>query len=79
MTAYGPVKFLPGVQQSAGLVREVAEGTKPKLLLHGHWHQFQEVRLPGQKTEVIGLSTDGARKSRMVLDLPGLAVTDEPG
>ncbi|MHB8331477.1 MAG: metallophosphoesterase family protein [Candidatus Dormibacteria bacterium] len=34
VTVYGPVKFLPGVQQSAGLVREVADATKPKLLLH---------------------------------------------
>ena len=78
MTAYGPVKFLPGVQQSAGRVREVAGATKPKLLLHGHWHQFQQVRLPGQDTEVIGLSTDGTRKSWMVLDLPGLEITHEP-
>jgi Icc-related predicted phosphoesterase len=69
---------MPGVQQSAGLVREVAEATKPKLLLHGHWHQFQQVRLPGQETEVIGLSCDDTRRSWMVLDLPGLAITHEP-
>jgi len=79
VTTYGPVKFLPGVQQSAGRGREVADATKPKLLLHGHWHQFQKVRLPGQATEVIGLSTDGTRKSWMVLDLPGLEITHEPG
>jgi Icc-related predicted phosphoesterase len=77
-TAYGPVKLMPGVQQSAGLVREVAEATKPKLLLHGHWHQFQQVRLPGQETEVIGLSCEDTRRSWMVLDLPGLAITHEP-
>jgi len=52
--------------------------TKPELWLHGHWHQFQKVSLPGQDTEVIGLSTDGTRKSWMVLDLPGLAITHEP-
>jgi hypothetical protein len=75
---YGPVKLMPGVQQSAGLVRKVAGATKPKLLLHGHWQQFQQVRLPGQETEVIGLSTDGTRRSWMILDLPGLAITHEP-
>ncbi len=78
VTVYGLVKFLPGVHQSAGRVREVADATKPKLLLHGHWHQFQQVRLPGQETEVIGLSTDGTRKSWMVLDLPGLEITHAP-
>ncbi|MDA8331220.1 MAG: metallophosphoesterase [Candidatus Dormibacteraeota bacterium] len=78
VTVYGPVKFLPGVQQSAGRVREVAEATNPKLLLHGHWHQFQQLRLPGQDTEVIGLSTDGTRRSWMVLDLPGLEIRHEP-
>ena len=67
------MKLLPGVQQSAGLVREVSEVTEPKLLLHGHWHQFQQVQLPGQDTEVIELSTDGTLKSWLVLDLPGLA------
>ena len=45
---------------------------------HGHWHQFQQVRLPGLDTEVIGLSTDGTLKSWIVLDLPGLEITHAP-
>ena len=70
-------RYDPYTLQSARHVQEVAEATKPKLLLHGHWHQFQQVRLPGQETEVIGLSTDGTRKSWLVLDLPGLEITHE--
>ena len=68
----------PATLQSARHVQAVAEATKPQLLLHGHWHQFQQVRLPGQETEVIGLSYDGTRKSWLVLDLPGLEITHEP-
>ena len=78
MTVYGPMKILPGVQQSAGRVREVAQAARANWRLDGHWHQFQQVGLPGQDTEVIGLSTDGTRKSWMVLDLPSLAITHEP-
>ncbi|MDA8330353.1 MAG: metallophosphoesterase [Candidatus Dormibacteraeota bacterium] len=63
--------------QSARNVQAVAEAAKLKLLLHGHWHQFQQVRLPGQDTEVIGPSTDSSRRSWMVLDLPGLGITRE--
>ncbi len=73
-----PTRYDPCTLQSARHVQAVAEAAKPKLLLHGHWHQFQQVRLPGPETEVIGLSTDGTRKSWMVLDLPGLEITDEP-
>ena len=70
-------RYDPATLQSARHVQEVASATKPKLLLHGHWHQFQQVRLPGQETEVIGLSYDGARKSWLVLDLPGIGITHE--
>ncbi len=67
----------PYTLQSARHVQEVASATKPKLLLHGHWHKFQQVPLPGQGTEVIGLSCDGTRKSWVVLDLPGLETAHE--
>ncbi len=77
-TEYAPVNFLPSVQQSARRVREVAEASKPKLLLHGHWQQFHQVRLTGQDTEVVRLSTDGTRRSWLVVDLPGLEVTYQP-
>ena len=59
-------------------VQAVAETTKPKLLLHGHWHQFQQVTLPGQETEVIGLAMDGTNRSWLILDLPRLGITHEP-
>ncbi len=74
----GVPKYSPGTQQSLRLVQEVAEATKPKLLLHGHWHHFQQVILPGQETEVVGLSMDGTEQSWMVLDLPGLENTHAP-
>ncbi len=70
-------RYDPYTLQSARHVQDVAEATQPKLLLHGHWHQFQKVRLPGQETEVIGLSYDGTRKSWLVLDLPGIGITHE--
>ncbi len=59
-------------------VQAVAEATQPPLLLHGHWHQFQQVRLPGQDTEVVGISMDGTEQSWLVLDLPGLEITHAP-
>ncbi len=68
-------RYDPYTLQSARHVQEVAEATKPKLLLHGHWHQFQQVALPGQDTKVIGLSMDGTEPSWLVLDLPGLEIT----
>ncbi|MDA8332489.1 MAG: metallophosphoesterase [Candidatus Dormibacteraeota bacterium] len=74
----GVPKHSPGAQHNLGLVQEVAESTEPKLLLHGHWHQFQQVRLPGRETEVIGLSMDGTEQSWLVLDLPGLEITPAP-
>lgn len=40
-----------------------------------HSIDLWSVPLPGQDTEVIGLSTDGTPKSWMALDLPGLAIT----
>ncbi len=65
------------MQQSAGLVRELAEGTKPRLLPHGHWHQVHQVRVPWHDTDVIEVAKVGTRKSWMVRDLPGLEITDE--
>ena len=78
MRLAGVPKYSPGTQQSLRLVQEVAEATKPKLLLRGHWHQFQQVILPGQETEVIGLAMDGTEQSWLVLDLPGLQITRAP-
>jgi predicted phosphodiesterase len=75
--SHTPVKYEPATLESAKHIQAVAETTKPKLLLHGHWHQFQQVRLQGQGTEVIGLSMDGTRKSWIVLDLPGLEIIHE--
>ena len=72
-----PEKYEESTLEGTRRVQAVAVATKPKLLLHGHWHQFQQVALPGRETEVIGLSTDGTRKSWIVLDLPGLEVTHE--
>ncbi len=71
-------RYAPSTLESARHVQAVAEATQPALLLHGHWHQFQQVPLPGQDTEVIGLSYDGTLRSWLVLDLPGLAVTHAP-
>ncbi|HVC23814.1 MAG TPA: metallophosphoesterase [Candidatus Dormibacteraeota bacterium] len=68
----------PEAAVSARLVQEVAETTKPKLLVHGHWHQFQQVQLPGHDTEVVGLSNDGNPQSWLVLELPTLAITHAP-
>lgn len=34
--------------------------------------------MPGQETEVIGLSMDGSEQSWLVLDLPGLEITHAP-
>ncbi len=73
-----PTPYDPATMQSARHVQAVAEATKPKVLLHGHWHQFQQVRLPEQETEVIGLSMDGTEQSWLVLDLPGLGITHAP-
>ena len=70
-------RYAPEGVTNARHVQAVAEATKPKLLLHGHWHQFQQVTLPCRETEVIGLSMDGTRKSWIVLELPGLEVTHE--
>lgn len=53
--------------QSGRHVHEVAEATKPKLLPHSHWHQFQQVRLPGQETEVIGPFYDETCRNWLVL------------
>lgn len=71
-------RYAPEGVAHARRVQEVAAATKPKLLLHGHWHQFQQVTLPGQDTEVIGLSMDGTEQSWLVLDLPGLEITHAP-
>ena len=70
-------RYVPEGVTHARRVQDVAEATTPRLLLHGHWHQFQQVALPGQDTEVIGLSMDGTEQSWLVLDLPGLDVTHE--
>ncbi|MHB8555069.1 MAG: metallophosphoesterase [Candidatus Dormibacteria bacterium] len=45
----GAPKHSPGTQQSVRLVQEVAEATKPKLLLHGHRHPVQQVALPARR------------------------------
>lgn len=71
-------RYAPEGVTNARRVQAVAEATKPKLLLHGHWHQFQQVPLPGQETEVIGLSMDGTDQSWLILDLPALEITHEP-
>jgi len=68
----------PQAMVSARLVQEVAETTIPKLLFHGHWHQFQQIQLRGNGTEVVGLSKDGEPQSWLVLELPELAITHEP-
>ena len=73
-----PERYEESTLESARHVQEVAGATKPKLLLHGHWHQFQQVTLPGQDTEVIGLSMDGTEQSWLVLDLPGLEIIHAP-
>ncbi|MHB1502279.1 MAG: hypothetical protein ACYCYK_14320 [Candidatus Dormibacteria bacterium] len=71
----GMVRYVPEGVANARLVQEVVGATKPKLVLHGHW---QQVRLPEQEVQVIGLSMDGTDQSWMVLDLPRLGITREP-
>ena len=70
--------YAPSTLACADHVQAVAVATQPRLLLHGHWHQFQQVALPGQPTTVVGLAADGTPRSWLVLDLPSLAITHAP-
>lgn len=43
-------RYAPEGVAHARRAQEVAGATKPKLLIHGHWHQFQEVTLRPART-----------------------------
>ena len=58
-----------GVQD---LLQDAVEGTEPRLVFHGHWHERNHERIRRRKTEVFGLAHDGRPGCFAVLDLGDL-------
>jgi Icc-related predicted phosphoesterase len=58
------------------LLREAVDIVKPKLLMHGHWHRYNEYLIEGldtsyitYETKVIGLSYDGTKNNVAVCSI----------
>ena len=70
------------------LIQTVAEATRPRLLIHGHWHHFIDTEVPldgaiGSEPNqtaacVAGLACDDMDGSRAVLDRPSLHLSLDP-
>jgi predicted phosphodiesterase len=63
------------------LVSAALHATKPRLLIHGHWHGRNVVRLdrPHISCQVVGLASNSRRRGRddrsfLILDLPDLTI-----
>jgi Icc-related predicted phosphoesterase len=69
-----PVKALAYSAVSRARVTEVWEQTRPAVLIHGHMHLADQVRLPGEQ-QVISLGCDDAPRNIGVLALEALEWT----
>ena len=75
-----PVWLTPEVEyycyQQRVLLREAADRTAPKMLVHGHWHYFVNDQIDGARvngvdylTDVYGLAADNMQKNILIADV----------
>ena len=56
-----------------GLLQDAVEGTEPRLVFHGHWHERNHEHIRDGDTEVFGLDRDGRVGCFAVLNLGDLS------
>ena len=73
-----PIRIRAECKEVQDLLQDAVEGTEPRLVFHGHWHQRNHERIRGLDTEVFGLANDGRDGSMAILDLGDLSATYYP-
>ena len=68
-----PTWILAECKDVQGLLQDAVEGTEPRLVFHGHWHERNHEHIRDGDTEVFGLDRDGRVGCFAVLNLGDLS------